>query len=58
MMGAGYLVPTIISVCTLITEYAAPNCASFRPRFGEGSCFFAGLYYKFSNIKNIVIGGS
>jgi hypothetical protein len=37
-----YGFPAFVTLCTLIAEYAAPECASFRPRFGEEGCFFAG----------------
>ena len=46
MIVVGYTCPTLITLCTLIAEYAAPECASFRPRFGEESCFFAGKQYQ------------
>lgn len=35
-----YLIPLVIIILTLIVEYTAPECASFRPRFGEISCLF------------------
>ena len=41
-MVLGYAFPTMVSIGTLTAEYLAPKCASFRPRFGEEGCFFAG----------------
>ena len=41
-MVLGYAFPTMVSIGTLVAEYLAPKCASFRPRFGEDGCFFAG----------------
>ena len=41
-MVLGYAFPTMVSIGTLTAEYLAPKCASFRPRFGEDGCFFAG----------------
>ena len=44
MMVIGYSCPTLIVLCTLITEFSAPECALLRPRFEE-KCFFAGNWY-------------
>ena len=38
----GYGFPLIISLLTVIVEFAAERCSHFRPRFGEEHCFFAG----------------
>ena len=43
MMIIGYLTPTIIVLLAMITDYSAPEDAKFRPRIGEGSCFFGGI---------------
>ena len=43
-MVLGYAFPTTVSIGTLTAEYLAPKCASFRPRFGEEGCFFAGWH--------------
>ena len=40
-----YGFPAFVSLCTLIAEYSAPRCATFRPRFGEEGCFFAGIAF-------------
>ena len=40
-----YGFPAFVSLCTLIAEYSAPRCATFRPRFGEEGCFFAGILF-------------
>ena len=40
-----YGFPALVSICTLIAEYSSPRCSSFRPRFGEEGCFFAGTIY-------------
>ena len=42
MIVLSYGFPAFVTFCTLTAEYAAPKCASFRPRFGEEGCFFAG----------------
>ena len=42
-MIIGYLTPTIIVLLAMITDYSAPEDAKFRPRIGEGSCFFGGI---------------
>ena len=42
MMIIGYTCPTLIVLFTLIAEFAAPECALLRPRFGEEACFFTG----------------
>jgi len=47
MMLVGYLSPTIIVIMTMITEKAAPECASLKPRIGDNSCFFAEWTAKF-----------
>ena len=44
LMAFGYTFPTVISLFTLLTEFVAPECASYKPRFGEERCFFAGWY--------------
>ena len=41
-MILGYACPSTIVVVTAITELVAPDCAPFKPRFGEDGCFFAG----------------
>ena len=51
-----YGFPAFVSLCTLIAEYSSPRCATFRPRFGEEGCFFAGiLFSKNSNSKTFRI---
>ena len=45
-MVTGYALPLIISFCTLITEFSADECALYRPRFNEETCFFASLKAK------------
>ena len=42
LMAFGYTFPTFISLFTLLAEFIAPECASYKPRFGEEGCFFAG----------------
>ena len=42
LMVFGYTFPTLISLFTLLAEFIAPECASYKPRFGEEGCFFAG----------------
>ena len=39
-MMTGYILPLVISLCTLITEFSAPECSPYRPRFNEEYCFF------------------
>ena len=39
-MMTGYILPLVISLCTLITEFSAPECSPYRPRFNEQYCFF------------------
>ena len=43
-VGIGYSVPAFITLLTLIAELALGRCAWGKPRFGEESCFFAGMY--------------
>ena len=41
-MVLGYVLPAIITLMTLITEFAAPECADFKPSFAsDAGCFFA-----------------
>merc|ERR1711994_1030806 len=42
LVGCSYGLPLIVTLLTLIVEFGAPQCASYRPRFGEESCFFSG----------------
>ena len=42
-MIVGYLSPTFIVLLAMITDYSALEDAKFRPRIGEGSCFFGGI---------------
>ena len=42
LVGCSYGLPLIVSLLTIIVEFGAPQCASYRPRFGEESCFFSG----------------
>ena len=42
LVGCSYGLPLIVSTLTVIVEFSAPKCASYRPRFGEESCFFSG----------------
>ena len=42
LVAFGYTFPTVISLFTLLAEFVAPECASYKPRFGEEGCFFAG----------------
>ena len=40
-MVLGYILPAVISLMTLITEFAASECADFKPNFAESAgCFF------------------
>ena len=43
-VGIGYSVPASITLLTLIAELALSRCAWGKPRFGEESCFFAGIH--------------
>ena len=56
MMLVGYLSPTIIVIATMITEKAAPECASLKPRIGDNDCFFAGNIDCLSIVLKIIIG--
>ena len=38
----GYGLPLIVCFLTAVTEFSAPRCAIYRPRFGEKTCFFTG----------------
>ena len=40
----GYSVPIAITLLTLIMELSLDKCARGKPRFGEESCYFAGLH--------------
>ena len=42
LVGCSYGLPLVVSLLTIIVEFGAPQCASYRPRFGEESCFFSG----------------
>ena len=39
----GYGAPLLVCFLTAVTEFSAPRCAIYRPRFGEKTCFFAGI---------------
>ena len=58
-VGIGYSVPASITLLTLIAELALGRCAWGKPRFGEESCFFAGIHFtmvearRFSNHEKI-----
>ena len=44
LLGCGWLMPFGFTIMTALTEAFAPECASLKPRFGEGvdtRCFFA-----------------
>ena len=45
LVGCSYGLPLIVTILTLIVEFGAPQCASYRPRFGEESCFFSGYLH-------------
>ena len=53
LVGLSYGLPLIVSLLTVIVEFGSPKCASYRPRFGEETCFFSG-----NAIKTIVISTS
>ena len=38
----GYGAPLVVLLLTAVTEFSAPRCAIYRPRFGEKTCFFTG----------------
>ena len=38
----GYGAPLVVFFLTAVTEFSAPRCAIYRPRFGEKTCFFTG----------------
>jgi hypothetical protein len=38
----GYSMSLLLVVVTAIVEFTADECAPFRPRFGQGKCFFGG----------------
>merc|ERR1719188_2745000 len=40
-VAIGYLLPACITTLALIMEFALDECNPWKPRFGEGSCFFA-----------------
>ena len=42
LVGLSYGLPLIVSFLTVIVEFGSPKCASYRPRFGEETCFFSG----------------
>ena len=52
LVGLSYGLPLIVSFLTVIVEFGAPQCASYRPRFGEETCFFSGnalkMYFYFN----------
>ena len=52
LVGLSYGLPLIVSFLTVIVEFGAPQCASYRPRFGEETCFFSGnalkMYFDFN----------
>ena len=53
LVGLSYGLPLIVSLLTVIVEFGYnenTKCASYRPRFGEETCFFSG-----NALKNIVI---
>merc|ERR1719414_1022526 len=41
LMIFGYSCPTMITLFTLLAEWLSPECAPYKPRFGEEGCFFA-----------------
>ena len=47
-VAAGYLLPLIITLLTLLVESLAPKCNWVRPRFAEEECFFSGTKTKIS----------
>ena len=54
----GYAIPLVYVILTGIVEASAPRCSKWKPRFLEGTCFFAGIVMIFnkhelpiSNIK-------
>merc|ERR1719188_125 len=40
-VAIGYLLPACITTLALIMEFTLDECNPWKPRFGEGSCFFA-----------------
>ena len=40
---AGYAVPLLFVILAVIVEASAPRCSKWKPRFLEGTCFFAGI---------------
>ena len=42
LVGVSYSLPLILSFLVAVVEFTAPKCASYRPRFGEETCFFSG----------------
>ena len=56
LVGLSYGLPLIVSLLTVIVEFGYnenTKCASYRPRFGEETCFFSGNVF-----KNMVISTS
>ena len=39
-LALGYGLPLVITIMSGITEATAPECAPFKPRFAEETCFF------------------
>lgn len=46
-MICGYLFPLLVSFITLLVEIFGQECAWYRPRFGEETCFFTDKWSKF-----------
>ena len=44
LIGFAYVASVLLTLITLIVEFASPKCVSYRPKFGvkSGSCFFNG----------------
>ena len=51
----GYSVPIAITLLTLIMELSLDKCAKGKPRFGEESCYFAGLSRNFRSTYRVTI---
>jgi len=55
LVGLSYGLPLIVSFLTVIVEFGAPQCASYRPRFGEETCFFSGNALKMYFYFNLIV---
>ena len=42
LVQSSYGLPLVLSFITMVVEFTAPECASFRPKFNMGHCFFSG----------------